>query len=188
MGPTRGASHGPAGLERERGAHAERLRDREHRRPECEAARGYSVARRARSSSSDMPSFTSKITPTQVCRLKPTPAGVKLAVACALLLDGTISEGVWRAPPRAPACPSATSRASSDRKRPTEPIQPTRAPGAQRAPRAPEDSTRWALPGWARVSRTAAARQTEPVNVGASEGCYTKRTPAAPKNGPRCDS
>jgi len=112
----------------------------------------------------------------------------KPAVACALLLDGTISEGVWRAPPRAPACPSATSRASSDRRRPAEPSQPTRAPGAQRAPRAPEDSTRWALPGWARVSRTAAARQTEPVNVGASEGCYTKCTPAAPKNGPRCDS
>jgi len=46
MGPTRGASHGPAGLERERGAHAEQHRDREHRRPEREAARGYSPAAR----------------------------------------------------------------------------------------------------------------------------------------------
>ena len=46
MGPTRGASHGPAGQERERGAHAERLRDREHRRPEREAARGNSPAAR----------------------------------------------------------------------------------------------------------------------------------------------
>ena len=46
MGPTRGASHGPAGLERERGAHAEQHRDREHRRPERETARGYSPAAR----------------------------------------------------------------------------------------------------------------------------------------------
>jgi len=46
MGPTRGASHGPVGQERERGAHAERHRDMEHRRPEREAARGYSPAAR----------------------------------------------------------------------------------------------------------------------------------------------